>query len=181
VNWKNIIKGVAPTFATALGGPMAGAAVAAIAKVVLPSDQIETMKNNPGKLRKEIGNALASADPEILARLKEADTKFETRMAELGIDLEEIHAQDRASARNREIKVGGHATPMLAAVVIGGFLLMAGYLIGWGMPETASAGLIGTVIGYVSAKADQVVSYYFGSSAGSARKNELLNRNQNRG
>jgi|GEM_PF-4281121 len=31
-----------------------------------------------------------------------------------------------------------------------------------------------TLIGYVSAKAEQVVSYYFGSSAGSSRKDALL-------
>lgn len=34
--------------------------------------------------------------------------------------------------------------------------------------------LAGTVIGYLSAKAEQVVAYYFGSTAGSAKKSELL-------
>jgi hypothetical protein len=36
--------------------------------------------------------------------------------------------------------------------------------------------MVGTLIGYASAKADQVVSYYFGSSAGSDRKNVLIDR-----
>jgi hypothetical protein len=38
------------------------------------------------------------------------------------------------------------------------------------------AGLVGTMIGYASAKADQVVSYYFGSSAGSKAKDETIRR-----
>jgi len=34
--------------------------------------------------------------------------------------------------------------------------------------------LAGTLVGYLSAKAEQVLAYYFGSTAGSARKTELL-------
>jgi hypothetical protein len=65
---------------------------------------------------------------------------------------------------------GNRATPRwLAGIIVGGFLGMVWYVL-----SGKAAGMIGTLIGYVSAKADQVVSYYFGSSAGSAEKNALF-------
>ena len=36
--------------------------------------------------------------------------------------------------------------------------------------------VIGTLIGYVSAKAEQVIAYYFGSSAGSKAKTDIMAR-----
>jgi hypothetical protein len=44
------------------------------------------------------------------------------------------------------------------------------------LTDPVMIGMVGTLIGYASAKADQVVSYYFGSSAGSDRKNVLIDR-----
>jgi len=43
-----------------------------------------------------------------------------------------------------------------------------------GLTDPVTVGMIGTLIGYASAKADQVVSYYFGSSASSAKKTEAM-------
>jgi uncharacterized membrane protein len=62
---------------------------------------------------------------------------------------------------------------VLAFLVICGFLGMVYGLLS-GELKALDSTLAGTLIGYVSAKAEQVVSYYFGSSLGSARKNELL-------
>jgi hypothetical protein len=42
------------------------------------------------------------------------------------------------------------------------------------LTDPAVVGIIGTLIGYVSAKADQVVSYYFGSSSGSKDKTAAM-------
>ncbi len=176
MGWKSIIKSVAPTLATALGGPLAGAATSAIAGALLPDDKVKTLANSPEKLARAVERAVQGATPEQLAALKKVDADFEISMTELGVDLERIAADDRNSARKREEKVGGWANPLLAGLIVGGFLAMVGYILIRGMPETASLGLIGTCIGYVSAKADQAVSYYFGSSSSSAQKNVLLAR-----
>ncbi len=66
---------------------------------------------------------------------------------------------------------------MLATVVIGGFLfcvyaVLSGYITDLKDPMIAT--LVGTMIGYTSAKADQIVSYYFGSSASSKAKDETI-------
>lgn len=171
-DWKNLVRTVAPGLATALGGPLAGAAVQTISNAVL---------GKPDGTEEEVAVAVASGGADALLKLKEAENTFAVKMKELGVDLEKVHAGDRNSAREREVKTGDVWTPrLLAATIIGGFLAMvASVLLGKvsGITDPVAAGMIGTLIGYVSAKADQVVSYYFGSSAGSAAKTDLLARN----
>ena len=169
MDWKKIVGAVAPTLATALGGPLAGMAAAVVSDALL---------GKPNGTDAEIATALQAGGPDALLRLKQADQAFAVRMQELGIDLERVHANDRADARGREVKTGDKATPrVLAGLIVGGFLLMVWFVLAGhvgGLKDPVAAGLIGTLIGYVSAKADQVVSYYFGSSAGSAEKTALL-------
>lgn len=170
-DWKNLVRTVAPGLATALGGPLAGAAVQTISTAVL---------GKPDGTEEEVAIAVASGGADALIKLKEAENAFAIKMKEIGVDLEKVHAGDRNSAREREVKTGDVWTPrILAATIIGGFLAMvASVLLGkvTGITDPVAAGMIGTLIGYVSAKADQVVSYYFGSSAGSAAKTDLLAR-----
>ena len=169
MDWKSIVGAVAPTLATALGGPLAGLAVAELSGALL---------GRPDGTQAEVAAAVATGGGEALARIKAADQAFAVRLRELDIDLERIHQQDRNSARDREVRGGDRWTPrILAAVIVGGFLSMvymvlSGYVPG--LKDPMVAGMVGTLIGYVSAKADQVVSYYFGSSAGSADKTALL-------
>ena len=170
VNWKSIIGSVAPTLATALGGPLAGAATRAISVAVL---------GKPDAKEKELEAALEMADPEVFERIKKADQEFAVKMKSLDVDLEDIAQKDRLSARLREKLVGGKANPILAGIIIAGFLIMVWYVLTKGLNaemDPGMAALAGTLIGYVSAKADQVVSYYFGSSAGSKEKTSVFQK-----
>ena len=164
----DIIKAALPTLATALGGPLAGMAAQFFAtKLGLSEGTVDAVKN-----------AISGATPEILLEMKKVDAELQKHMADLGIDLEKIAAADRDSARQREINTGDHITPrILAGVIVGSFLYMVYYTLSGrveGLKDPAIAVSIGTLIGYVSAKADQVVSYYFGSTASSREKNKLL-------
>ena len=168
-DWKSLVATVAPTLATALGGPLAGVAAAAISDAVL---------GRPDGNEAEIATALSVGGTDALLKLKQAEQAFVVKMRELDIEVERVHQADRASAREREARTGDRWTPrVLATVVIGGFLgtvymVLSGYVDG--LRDATIAGVVGTLIGYVSAKADQVVSYYFGSSAGSAAKTALM-------
>lgn len=163
IDWKAIVGTVAPTIATALGGPLAGVAVKAIA----------TGLGKPDAKEAELAEIVASGDPQTLVRLREIDNQFLKDMEALGVDLERIAAEDRANAREREKALGGDWTVrILAYTIVGSFCaLVFSVLFG---QITAESTIAGAVIGYLSAKAEQVVSYYFGSSAGSKAKTDIL-------
>ncbi len=162
----SLISTVAPTIATALGGPLAGTAVSAI------TGALGLDATTPAK---EIVAAVQKADPETLLKLKQAEQDFQATLAKLDVDLERIAADDRASARDREKAVGSTAINILADIVIVGFFATVGYVLSGRVGLTGEQGvLVGTVVGYVSAKADQVVSYFFGSSHGSERKTAAM-------
>lgn len=118
-----------------------------------------------------------------LAALKSSPEKvieFQRLIAESAIEFERIAADDRKSARDREVSAKDSWTPrVLATAVVGGFFWVIWMVLSGrvrDLTDPTMVGLVGMLIGYASAKADQVVSYYFGSSAGSERKNVLINR-----
>lgn len=169
VDWKKLVGSVAPTLAAAFGGPLAGMAVKTLATQFL---------GNKDATEQEVEQAVLNAEPQALLRLKEIDLEFKKLITDAGIQLEKIAADDRNSARNREIQTHDSWTPrVLATVVVGGFLwcvyaVLSGYVKELKDPMVAT--LVGTMIGYISAKADQIISYYFGSSASSKAKDDTL-------
>jgi len=168
-DWKKIVGTVAPTLATALGGPLAGVAVKTIATQIL-GDENAT--------EEQVEQAVLAANPQTLIQLKQLDLEFKKTMTDAGIQLEKIAAEDRNSARQREVAAHDSWTPrILASVVMGGFLfcvyaVLSGFISDLKDPLVST--LVGTMIGYTSAKADQVVSYYFGSSASSKAKDDTI-------
>ena len=164
----NLVRTVAPSIASAVGSPLAGMATKAISEALL---------GKPDGTEQELIQAVDRATPEQLLALKKAENDFAIQMRELDIDLERIASQDRNSAREREVKTGDWMPRVLAFIVVGGFmftvfLVLMGYV--EGMKDPLMATTVGTLIGFVSAKCEQVVAYYFGSSAGSKAKDEAL-------
>lgn len=162
----SVLGQLAPGIATAIGGPLAGMAVQALTGALGMGE---------GASKEDVLRAVAGASPEQLAAIKKADQDFAVRMKELDIDIYALDQADRASARDREAKVGGLANPVLATFVMAGFFgVSAAVIFGNAGADPATSTIVGAIIGYASAKADQVVSYYFGSSAGSKRKTEAM-------
>lgn len=182
MDWKDIAAAIeqgAPYLASVLamtgaGAPAAAAVAAAgkIAAVALGTD------STPAAV-----DAALKADPEALAKVRQAELDNAARLQELANDaqsaelkaqVETLQAQlaDVKSAREREASVRDATNRVLAYSVIGAFIAMvAATLLGAAKVDGA---LAGTLVGYLSAKAEQVLAYYFGSTAGSARKTELL-------
>lgn len=157
---------IAPTLATALGGPLAGVATKTISDALLGK--------TTGSVR-EIAEALSGATPEQLAELRKTDAAFKTRMAELEIDLERISADDRDSARKREMEVKDWTPTMLAAGITFGFFGVLFWLFVYGVPK-GSGDVVMIMLGGLQTSFVAVVSYYFGSSASSKAKDILIAR-----
>lgn len=158
-----LIGSVAPTIATALGGPVAGMAVKALSGALFGhNDATED----------DIKTALANPTADQLSALKKIDADFAVQMKSLDIDLERIAAGDRKSAREMQMALKSNLVPTLAVMVISSFIAVTiGTLMGYAKIESAMAG---TLVGYISAKAELVLSFYFGSSADSQQKDTMI-------
>ena len=149
-----LIGSVAPTIATALGGPVAGMAVKALSGALFGHD---------GATEDEIKTALANPTADQLSALKKIDADFKIQMKSLDIDLERIAASDRDSARNYAI-LTHDLTPRILAVIV----VVAWGTVQWFMLhnviEASMRELIARVLGTLDGALMLVLSYYFGSA-----------------
>jgi len=169
------VASAAPLLGSLLGGPV-GAGVTAAAALVA-----HALGTPPGDAAAAAA-ALAS-DPDAALKLARVESAERLQLARLAAAQEEhrlasetheleIAAQDRDSARRREEAVRDSTTRVLAYAIVGGFLAMCGaVLLGWAKVDSV---MVGTLVGYLSAKAEQVASYYFGSSASSRAKDSAI-------
>ncbi|WP_343928732.1 hypothetical protein [Pigmentiphaga daeguensis] len=167
MDWKSLVSTAAPWLGTALGGPLGGLAVTAIADALGLSEKTEAA----------IKGALAGATQADLLALKQADQQFALRMQELGYQntqaLERIAADDRASARKRESELKDGTNRVLAYAVTAGFFCVLGLLLFTDVPGGAREALF-IMLGVLGTAWNNVMSYYFGSTAGGKLKSDLL-------
>jgi hypothetical protein len=166
----DFLKTVLPTLATALGGPLAGGAAAYFAdKLGLPDKTVDA-----------VVSAVKAASPEQIAQLRQIDADLKRMYVEAGIRLEEVAAADRDSARKREVSTSDKTPRNLAYLYGAAFFLAVASQIGMGvygvvMPSGAEKTLdmlLGVLTGMVLGSKE----YFFGTSAGSQAKTELLAR-----
>ena len=163
----NLVRTVAPSIASAVGGPLAGMATRAISEALL---------GKPDGTEQELENAVASATPEQLLALKKAEQEFAVKMRELDIDLERISNEDRDSARNREVSLRDWPPRVLAGLITVGYFGVLFWMLRFGLPNTGSSEALLVMLGALGTAWGGVVAYYFGSSAGSKEKTEAMNR-----
>jgi hypothetical protein len=99
-------------------------------------------------------------------------------------ELAKIYTADLDSARKREAEVATSdkapyinkiITPVLAASVLSMIFILFGFILfDKGLIDPTRKDILIYVLGVLSAIATQIVSYYFGSSQGSAAKNSAI-------
>ena len=152
---------IAPTIATALGGPLAGLAVSAVSKAlgVSQDDAQEMLKT--GKL-----------DADQIAQIKLAELELKKQEQALGLNFEALAVDDRKSAREMQTSVKSHVPAVLSYGITVGFFgilwaLMSGYAQANNEPLLIMLGSLGTA--WIS-----VVAFWFGSTNSSQRKDQLI-------
>lgn len=152
---KDLIKTIAPTIATALGGPVGGLAYEVLGKalgITQPSKE---------SVEKAIQGPLTG---EQIVAVKAAEQAFAIRCRELDIDLEKIHVADRDSARKREVDTKDWTPRILAFVVVVTWGAVQWYLLRHVIHEDMRE-LVMRVLGTLDAALMLVLSYYYGASA----------------
>lgn len=164
--WKRILATVAPALATALGGPLAGTAVAAIGKAILGKEDADAA---------EVALAIEGASPETLLALRKADQEFRARMKELDLDLDRLVVEDRADARKMARETRIYPQVILSAFFVLGYFGVLAYLFAgdWAF-EDSQMSVVTAVLGVLTAGVVQVLNFWFGSSLGSKAKTDAL-------
>lgn len=161
---KRIIAGAAPQLAHALGGPLAGAAVAQISRAIFGA---------PDADEEALVQTLASASPDHLLALRKAEQDFQIALREASIEELRIDANDRADARAREIALNDWTPSVIGALIIFGFFLVLGAMVMRRLPQGADTEF-SIMLGALATMTAAVVNYFFGSSAGSKEKTRLM-------
>jgi hypothetical protein len=156
------LKQIAPTIATAMGGPLAGMAVSAISKAIGVDES---------KVGDLISNSKLTADQ--IAQVKLAEIELQKQAQDLGLNFEELAVDDRKSARDMQVATRSWVPPLLAAsVTIGFFAILGGMM--FGRMSVADNTALTMMLGSLGTAWTGIIAYYFGSSAGSQAKTELL-------
>ena len=164
-DWKKTLGVVAPALASAFGGPMAGVAVKMAGDALGLSNASES----------DIEAAIAGGNPEVLLKLKNADHQFKVEMKSLDVDIERVHASDRASARALAMAKGFNPQMVLSALFVAGFIYVLGLLfVGKGELDVAMMQPAMYLLGILSAGIIQIMNFWFGSSAGSKQKADQM-------
>lgn len=134
-----------------------------------------------GGSAKDIAAAVTGATPEQMLALRKADADFAVQMQAMGFqneqELARVAAGDRASARDREKTLRDRTPSILAGVVTVGFFGVLSYLISHGVPLEGGEALL-VMLGSLGTAWTGIIAYYFGSSAGSARKDVIAGMNK---
>ena len=124
-----------------------------------------------------VASAVAGATPEQIIALKAADNDFALKMREFGYkestELVKMSYDDTANARAREISTSDVTPKVLAAVIVLGWFLIQGFLL-TEVVAVPNKDLVMRALGTLDMALALVLGYYFGSSASSKRKDQML-------
>ena len=158
------LKTVAPTIATALGGPLAGMAVSAVAKAIgVSPDEVQSVISS-GKLTAEQ-----------VASIQLAELELKKQAQSMNLDFAKLMAEDKKSARDMQIATKSWIPALLAVFVTIGFF---GILLGLMTEHFKTSDALMLMLGSLATAWTGVMAFYFGSSASSQAKTELLAKSE---
>ena len=157
------LKQIAPTIATAMGGPLAGMAVSAISKAI-------------GVDEAKVGDLIANnkLSAEQIAQVKLAEIELQKQAQELGLNFEKLEVEDRKSAREMQATTRSMMPSILAGAVTIGFFGIVTLMVFRKIDENNPAILM--MLGSLGTAWTGIIAFYFGSSAGSQAKDDLLHK-----
>ena len=155
----NLLKGVAPTLATAVAGPLGGVAITALANKFGVSDSVDA-----------VAKAIAG------------DPKAAEKLQELELEMAKLDMANTADARKMNSEIQNSTTAswlakniayVIDVAIIAGALTMTFVVFIVGVPEQNKS-MAFTALGSLWTLTGTVVNFHRGSSAGSKAKTEEM-------
>ena len=156
--WKEAkltLGAVAPMLASAVGGPLAGAATTAI---------VSALGLAPDTTQEQAATAVVGATADQLIALRNADHEFAEKMKQLEIDAAKLTYDDKANARAREAAIKDHTPAILALGLTVGFFGLLSVMLFHAVPDGSST-LLNVMLGSLGSSFGMMVAYYYGASA----------------
>lgn len=120
--------------------------------------------------KKNFEDAFKNATPEQLESLKKLEYNFK-------IEAQKIDADDRNSARQRHMIMKDRTPSIIGIFLVLGFFALLAILIFTEVP-IHNQQILNIMLGSLGTMTTAVVTYYFGSSNSSAKKDEMLRGNK---
>lgn len=171
---------IAPTLASAFGGPLAGLAVTSLEKVLGVGGSGSTATSPSAALTQALSAAMMNPD-QVLA-LKKADNEFKEFCLTNNLQWAQMDASDRASARERQVALKDTFPNHVAIFILGAFVMVVLFQCAliFLVPAfklvvpTELYRVLDTATGLLASPSLSIVSYYFGSSAASRAKDDTI-------
>lgn len=156
---------LAPTVASALFGPLGAVAAPIIANALgLEESTVDAVKDVISK---------GQMTGEQIAALKKAEIDLQLKEKEMGVRFAEIEAADRASARNMQVSTQSKIPGALAIMVTLGFFGILSYML---TDNYQASDALLVMLGSLGTAWTSIIAFYYGSSHGSAQKNQMLDK-----
>jgi hypothetical protein len=171
MDWTSTLRALAPTAASALLGPLGGAAVGAIANAIGIDDKTQdavAKAFTEGKLTPEAIERIKALEMDYQNQERERGFKF----AELEFKSDELVAKDRADSRAMQVATHSRMPAVLTIMVTLGFFgVLIALLM---MPELKANEIVLVMVGQLSAVWGACVAFYVSTTFSSANKNAML-------
>ena len=166
MDWKKIVKSIAPVIGTALGGPMMGGTVRYLASTLLGDDNAS---------EKAVAAYIQNANPDQLLDIKQLDNDFKIKMEKLGVDVFKLEVADRSSARVEH----KHSRMPTVICILLTFMVSAGAynLMVTVIPEDNSD-ILHMLFGQVLTAWTASIAYWVGTTRSSSDKSKMLGINK---
>ena len=164
MNWLDTLKKLAPTVASALGGPLAGVAVTALGELFGVAEPTQD------KIKALIESGQMTGQQ--IADIRALELKLKGEEAERGFKYAELEVKNVESARSMKVATGSIFPEILSAFITIGFFGVLGWML-YDKTALESQPLL-VMLGTLGASFGAVINYWLGNNKGSDRTKELL-------
>jgi len=158
------------------GGPLASMGVSEIEKIFgLTPAAGSTVDARAAA----VSAALASATPDQIIAMKQADDALKAKFADAGVILAQTDVQDRASARQMNSSTKDSTPKILTYLIALACAAVAVMIVGGysnALKDPVTAATVGTIVGYLFSELKAATAFWFGGNSSTDQQAALLSK-----